>query len=176
MKNPKTHTVPFRRKRKGLTNYKKRLNLLKSGLPRLVIRPSSNNIQAQIVNYGPNGDVITASANSREIEKLGWTFHKGNAPTAYLVGLLLGTKVKDNKKAILDIGLQQAIKGSNIFACLKGALDAGLEINHSPKILPKDEKINGKTLAENNKDEKYAHIQEKFQEIKNKITQSEAEG
>jgi len=178
MKNPKTYTVQFRRKRQGKTNYKKRLKLLKSSLPRLVIRPSSKNIQAQIIKFDPKGDIIIASSHSREIEKLGWTFHKGNAAIAYLVGLSLGKKAKQNevKKAILDIGLKQPIKGSNIFACLKGALDAGLEIAHSPKILPKEDRINGKSLTANNKDERYAHIQEKFQEIKNKITQGDVEG
>lgn len=176
--NSKTKTVLHRRKRQGKTNYKKRLKLLKSGLPRLVIRLSSNNIQAQIIKYSSKGDLIISSASSRDVEKLGWAFHKGNAPTAYLVGLLIGKKAKQKEiqNAVLDIGLKQPIKGSNIFACLKGAIDAGIEINHSPKILPKEDRINGKSLAENKKDEKYVNIQEKFQEIKNKITQSDVKG
>lgn len=178
MKNHKIRTIQFRRKRKGKTNYKKRLNILKSSLPRLVVRISLNNTVAQIVEYSPAGDKIIISANSKEIEKIGWTFHKGNAPAAYLVGLLIGKKAKQKgiKKVIFDIGLKQPIKGSNIFACLKGALDAGLDIPHSPGIIPKEERINGKALAANHKEEKYAHIQEKFQEVKNKITKSDAEG
>ena len=47
-------SLPFRRKRKGKTNYKKRLKLLLSNKPRLVIRPFIKNIIAQIVEYHPN--------------------------------------------------------------------------------------------------------------------------
>ena len=42
-------TIYYRRKRSGLTNYKKRLSLLLSKKPRLVIRKSLNNMVAQVV-------------------------------------------------------------------------------------------------------------------------------
>jgi len=35
------------------------------------------------------------------------------------------------------------MKGSKIYAVLKGASDAGLEIPHSPDILPSEERIKG---------------------------------
>jgi len=38
MTNKTTFKVPFRRRKEGKTNYKKRLNMLKSGTPRLVAR------------------------------------------------------------------------------------------------------------------------------------------
>ena len=42
------HVLPYRRKREGRTNYKKRLALLKSGQPRLVIRRSNRYLQFQL--------------------------------------------------------------------------------------------------------------------------------
>ena len=50
MANKKTYTVPFRRKREGKTNYKKRLGLLKSKSLRLVVRKSNKHILVQLVD------------------------------------------------------------------------------------------------------------------------------
>ena len=50
--------------------------------------------------------------------------------------------------AILDIGLKSPIKGSKIFAALKGAVDAGLEIPHGDFVFPADERIRGEHIAE----------------------------
>jgi len=124
----KTYNVQKRRKRTGKTNYKKRLKLLLSHKLRLVVRPALKNITVQIVEYHPKGDKVVASANARELEKLGWKFNKGNLPAAYLTGLLAGTRAKEKgiKEAILDVGLNSSTKGSRIFACLKGTIDAGL--------------------------------------------------
>ena len=49
--------------------------------------------------------------------------------------------------ATLDIGLKSSIRGSKIFAVLKGAVDAGLNIPHNDIILPADERIKGRTFA-----------------------------
>ena len=51
MKKHKRFTVAVRRKRKGKTNYKKRLRLLLSSKPRLVVRTSSRNVLGQIIVY-----------------------------------------------------------------------------------------------------------------------------
>lgn len=47
------YRVPFRRRREGKTNYHKRLKLLKSKKPRLVVRKTLNHHIAQIVVYDP---------------------------------------------------------------------------------------------------------------------------
>ena len=145
----KKRTVQYKRKRESKTNYKKRLALLLSGQSRLVIRKSLNTITAQIVNYDPKGDKVVVSATSRELQKLGWKAHKANIPSAYLTGLLLGKKAKKKniKKAALDLGLQIPIKGGRLFAALKGAIDAGMEISHNEEALPSEERIAGKHIA-----------------------------
>ena len=41
----------FSRRRKGITNYRKRLALLKSGLPRAVVRFTNSKVTIQISNF-----------------------------------------------------------------------------------------------------------------------------
>ena len=153
----------FKRKRVGKTNYRKRLRLLLAGKPRLVVRKSLKNMIAQIVQYNEDGDKVILSAHTSELKKYGYEGSKGNVPASYLVGLLVGGKAKkkDIKELVLDIGLQNSIKGSRIYSVLKGCVDNGLNIPHSKEVLPKEDRINGK------------HIKDfdinKFEEIKKKI-------
>ena len=153
----------FKRKKLGKTDYRKRLKLLLANKPRLVVRKSLKNILVQIVEYGEKGDKVILSAHSSELKKYGWEGNKGNIPTSYLVGLLIGNKAKkkDFKELILDIGLQNSVKGSRIYSLLKGCIDMGLNVPHSKDILPMEERIKGK------------HIENfdgsKFEEVKNKI-------
>lgn len=144
------HVVPFRRKTEGKTNYKKRLSLLKSDKPRLVVRPSLKNIIAQIVIFEPKGDKVLLSVHSRKLLKLGWKAGTGNVPAAYLIGMIVGKEAKSKgiKTAILDLGLKPSVKASRIYAVVKGAKDAGLDIPCSSEILPGDDRINGKHIAE----------------------------
>jgi len=149
MPRGKTHIVPHRRRREGKTDYRLRLSLLKSGKPRLVVRKSSKNIVCQIVQYDKGGDKVAASADSRNLKKYGWNGHCGNLPAAYLTGLLCGTNAKKAgvKDAIFDIGLYASVKGSRLYAALKGAVDSGLSIPHSEEALPKQERIEGRHTA-----------------------------
>ncbi len=152
-------TVKFRRKREGKTNYNKRLRMLLSGKPRLVIRKSLSNIYAQIVIYQKGGDSVLVSANSTELESHGWKLGCGNIPAAYLVGLLVAKKAskKSLNHAICDIGLFPSSKGSRLYAALKGAIDGGLDVPHSDGILPDEKRLNGSHIADyakaNNKPE-----------------------
>jgi len=149
MVKDKIRPVQFRRKRERKTNYKKRISLLTSGKPRLVIRRSLCNINLQIIEYKPDGDNIILSANSKELVKLGYNLNRGNIPAAYLTGLLLGQKAKKKavKGAILDIGLNTHIKGSRIYAALKGVVDSGLKVPCSEEIFPPEERINGAHIS-----------------------------
>ena len=54
----------FSRRRKGITNYRKRLALLKSGIPRAVVRFSNAKITVQIIDFAKEGDKVLASASS----------------------------------------------------------------------------------------------------------------
>ena len=39
-------------------------------------------------------------------------------------------------------------KGNKIYACLKGVLDAGLNVPHSIEILPPEDRLSGKHIEE----------------------------
>jgi len=161
-KGPK-YSVPFRRRREGKTDYRARRALILSKVPRIVARGSLKHMTVQVVNAKVEGDEVLASAHSKELVRdYGWKGACGNVPAAYLTGLLCGLKAlqKGIKKVILDIGLRTPVKGSRVFAVLKGALDAGLEVPHSEEVLPDDSRIRGehianyaKTLASENPEE-----------------------
>lgn len=150
MATTKTFNVPYRRKREGKTNYKRRLGLLKSEKPRLVVRISLKHATAQLINYEPAGDKILVSAHSAELSKLGWKGSTGNLPASYLTGYLIGKKAKSKNvsEAILDLGLRTSVTGSRVYAVLKGAVDAGLNVPHSDDILPSADRLSGKHIAE----------------------------
>ena len=148
-KNPNL-IVPHRRQREGRTDYHQRLRLLKSREPRLVVRKSLNCFYCQVVMYEEKGDKVVASAVSSELKDFGWKFHGGNTPAAYLTGLLCAERAKKHKvtKAILDIGLYKITPGNTLFSALKGAVDGGLDVPHSEEILPSEDRISGKHIAE----------------------------
>lgn len=149
MKTPQRYTVSYRRKRAGLTNYKKRRLLLSGRLPRLVIRKSLHYIWLQVVGYGENGDTILAQSHSRELKALGWNFKANNLPAAYLTGLLLSRRCKESKvsELVLDLGLYSVVKGSRLFGALKGVLDGGVKVPSSPQILPDMKRIRGEHIV-----------------------------
>lgn len=169
MKLTPTYKMPFKRRRLGKTDYKKRLNLLLSKKPRLVVRRSLKYIQAQIVEFSQKGDRTLISASSRELKKLGWEFACDNLPAAYLTGLLIGKKAlaKGIKEAVLDSGLHASTKGNRIFAVVKGARDAGFHVPADESVLPPEERIKGLSIASHL--EKFKSLPEKFEEIREKI-------
>jgi len=142
--------VPFRRRRKGLTDYRTRMKMLLSGKPLLVVRKTNSQVIVQVVKPEVKGDQVLAQATGRELRtKFGWPASGKNTPAAYLVSYLAGLRALKAgvKEAILYIGLHRAVKGARVFAALKGALDAGLEIPHSPEVLPSEERIKGLHIA-----------------------------
>ncbi|MDO8555766.1 MAG: 50S ribosomal protein L18 [Nanoarchaeota archaeon] len=149
--NVRKKTLQLRRKREGRTDYNKRLSLLKSGLPRLVIRKSLRNVRAQIVEYHPDGDKVLLTVDTHHLLKsYGLKKLRCNSSTAYLVGLLIGKKalVKKITQAVLDIGLQRPVKNGVVFAALKGAVDAGMQIPYGEDILPDEKRIKGEHLKD----------------------------
>ncbi len=155
--------LPFRRRREGKTDYRKRLALLKSGRPRVVVRKSNKNIRVQFAVYDVTGDKIVTSAIGSELKKYGWDYSLSNTPAAYLTGLLAGKKAlkKGIKEGVLDIGLYTPRKGARIFAALKGVVDAGIEVPYGEEIVPSEDRLYGKHISE--------EIAEKVEEIKSKI-------
>jgi len=145
---PRYHVKP-RRQRDGITDYRKRLRLLRSGKTRMVIRKSLKNTQIQFVEYKEGGDSIVVSAISKElVKKYKWDFSTSTTPAAYLTGLLAGKRAKDKgiDECVLDIGRYRPVTGSKIFASVKGVIDAGIDIPHSEEKLPNEDRIMGKHL------------------------------
>ncbi|HLC36006.1 MAG TPA: 50S ribosomal protein L18 [archaeon] len=144
------YEVKFRRRREKKTNFLKRLALLKSKAPRLVVRCSNKLISAQVIEFNEKGDNTVASAVSSELKKFAWNGSGKNIPAAYLTGYLLAKKAlkKGIKKCVLDIGLKTPVKGSNVFAVLKGAVDAQLELPAGEEAFPKENKVNGKAVED----------------------------
>lgn len=174
----------FRRRREKRTDYKQRLALLKSGCVRLVVRRGLRYIHAQLIRYEKNGDKTICEEMSKNLRRYGWKAHCNNLPSAYLTGLLIGFKaLKHNiREAILDIGLQSSTKGNAIYALAKGAIDAGLKIPIGKEVLPNEDRIKGKHIADFAKKlkaepDKYKRqfsypaeeIQEHFEDVKKNI-------
>jgi len=143
--------VPFKRRRKGLTDYRTRMKMLLSGKPLLVVRKTNTQVIVQVAKPEVKGDRVLAQATGRELRtKFSWPASGKNTPAAYLAGYLAGLRAlrAGVKEAILYIDLHRAVKGAKVFATLKGALDAGLKVPHSPEILPSEERIKGLHIVE----------------------------
>jgi len=187
-----SYKVPFKRRRRNITNYAKRLALVKSGLPRMVVRASNKTIEVQFIRYEEKGDKIIVSVNSNELKKEGWN-PKRNTPTAYLTAYLCASKAKGEgiTEFVLDIGMATPSKGAIVFAGLKGAVDAGLKTNFNEgKIIENRIKGNhieeyAKSLKEKNEAEykrifssyleagiKPEEISKLFEDVKQKIASS----
>ena len=148
-------TVLYRRKREGKTDYNKRLKLLTSQKPRLLVRLTNNRVIGQVVVFSPLGDQVQEAVSSTLLKKYGWNSSMKNVPSAYLTGFILGKKAvkKGIKEAVLDTGFRKPLRNGKIYAFLKGAVDAGLIVPHGGKdIFPKQEVIEGQHLKNNVKD------------------------
>ncbi|HEV8359782.1 MAG TPA: 50S ribosomal protein L18 [Candidatus Thermoplasmatota archaeon] len=143
------YRVKFRRRREGRTDYRRRVALLKGRQPRVVVRRSLSNVRVQVVAFDPKGDKVLASADGRELAKLGLQGTSGKSvPAAYLTGVLAGQRAKQAgiRQAVLDLGRHTPNAGGRIFAALKGVLDAGLEVPHDEGVLPADERLKGQHI------------------------------
>ncbi len=142
--------IKFRRRRESVTDYRKRLSLVKSGIDRVIVRKSNRRIIGQVVKYKAEGDMVLVHADSAELSAFGWP-SRPNRPTAYLTGLLLAKKSGSSAGSdhILDIGLASPVKDSIPFVFAKGCIDGGMTIRGSIAV---DEKVynysNAKYAAE----------------------------
>ena len=144
------YKVPRKRRREGKTNYYKRYRMIKSGKRiRAVIRKTNKYTIVQIIEFAPQGDITHVGVNSKILFKLGWKGDPNNTPAAYLTGLIAGLKAKKLgiTYAVPDIGLHRPVKGSRIFAAIKGLRDAGIEVPASEEVLPSEERIQGEHIA-----------------------------
>ncbi len=186
-----SYRVKFRRRREGLTDYYLRTKLLKSGLPRVVVRVSNKHVRVMIVSSKPFGDITLASAFSQELRKFDWPFSLNNTPAAYLTAYLAGLRClkKGFSEGILDIGLHKPVKGGRVYAACSGLLDAGFKVRVNESMLPEESRIRGghivnyfkasggkgfsKYVSEGLKVENMPKI---FEEVKNRIGEAVEHG
>ncbi|MDR0523277.1 MAG: 50S ribosomal protein L18 [Candidatus Methanoplasma sp.] len=142
------YRVAFRRRRENRTDYYARRKLLASQEPRAVVRRSNKNVAVQFIGFDMAGDVVEASATTRELKKYGWEHSCSSIPAAYLVGYLAGRRAAKAgiEYAVLDIGMQAPKHGGVLFSAVKGMADAGLEVPHSEAVLPSEDRILGKHI------------------------------
>ncbi|MBT3261986.1 50S ribosomal protein L18 [Candidatus Woesearchaeota archaeon] len=166
MKNITKNGLPYKRKRQGRTDYRKRLSLLKAGRPRLVIRRSLKNIVIQLVQFTPDGDKVLSSTSSQTLPKShGLKGSLKNIPTAYITGLLAGNKIKELKirEVVPDLGSRKPHTTGAIFAALKGITDAGVSISHGKEleasVFPVEERLKGEHVTK----------KQNYEEIINKL-------
>jgi len=146
MVSKKPRAVSYRRRRNQQTDYRKRLSLLKSRLPRIVVRVSNKRITMQVVEFHPDGDKVLLTIDSSMLTSFGWKHSVRNLPAGYLTGYLLGKRA-NVKECIVDTGLLQPLKGSLIYAAVKGAMDAGLNVRVDQAIFPSEERSTGAHIA-----------------------------
>jgi len=129
----------------------------------MVVRKSLKNTQIQFIEYKESGDNIIASAKSNELTKYNWKFSTSSTPAAYLTGILAGKRAVDKgiSECVFDIGRNQPVTGSKIFASLKGVTDAGITCPHDEEKIPNEDRLMGKHLDKN--------IMPAINEVKNKI-------
>jgi large subunit ribosomal protein L18 len=143
-----TYINTLKRIRQHKTNYRKRSAILIGRRPFITSKISNQNISAQTLQPTLTGDVVIASAHSRELIQYGWKGSMNNMPACYLTGLLLGRKSmeKGSANAVLYTGNDAFT--TRVAACLKGLVDSGLNIPVSKESLPDKDRVSGKHIAE----------------------------
>jgi large subunit ribosomal protein L18 len=140
------HTL--KRIRTHKTNYRKRQALLISKQDFVTIKITNQNVIAQVLKPEIQGDIVRVSTHSRELRQYGWKGSLNSLPACFLVGLVLGRKAleKGVDKAVLYIGNKPFT--SRIAACMKGIVQAGINIPISSESYPTEHRLNGQHIAE----------------------------
>lgn len=136
-----------KRRLENKTNYLKRLNLLKSGIPRLVLRKTNRYLISQYIESYQAQDKVVFGVDSRKLVKYGWPENlKGSlkgVPAAYLLGFLVGKKIVADKlkTPVIDLGLYRVIPKTKIHSFIKGIIDSGVKIKDDKENFPEEERI-----------------------------------
>lgn len=138
----------FRRRKAGVTDYRRRLKLLRGRMPRAVVRVSNTRTTCQLVSWAADGDLVAVSMTGSDlVKKYGWPEGRSlkSVPASYLVGFAMGKAAVASgaDEAVLDIGLAANSRGGRVYAALKGMSDAGLEIPHNEDVYPEEDRLNG---------------------------------
>ena len=162
-----------KRRRKNMTDYKKRIGLLKGNRPRIVFRKTNRYLIAQYTTSIETKDRVEIGVNSIALMNYGWPKEFKNSlksmPAAYLLGFIMGKKIINEKKQvpIADFGMTRVLHKSKVFAFIKGLIDSGVGIGTGEKkdAFPSEERIMGKNLKKD--------FSERFKEIKSKISKKQ---
>ena len=129
---------------------------------RFVVRISRKNVICQVISSKLDHDEVLCVAQSNELTRYGIPVGLKNYSACYCTGLLLARRlltklgiatifpgvekvtgeyedIEDADlerrpfKCYLDIGLKRSTTGARVFAAMKGAVDGGIYIPHSPK-------------------------------------------
>ncbi len=146
--------VRKRRRREGKTDYKARINLLRSGKDRIVFRKTNRYVIGQYIKSEEAKDYVLVGLTSKQLLEYGWPQSSRGSlkslPACYLTGFLLGKKILDKygegTESIFDIGLLRSIVKSRVYSFLKGVVDAGIKVNYKEDMFPEKERLEGKYL------------------------------
>ena len=100
----------FRRRKAGLTDYRRRLKLLRGRKSRAVVRISNTRTTCQLVDWAASGDLVKVTMTGSDLmKKYGWPedFSQKSVPASYLVGFAMGKAAvaQGSEQAVLDVGL-----------------------------------------------------------------------
>jgi len=158
--------IPKRRRRERKTDYKLRLNLLKSGNPRIVIRKTNKHFTVQAVESNEAQDKITLGLTSQVLLKEGldkkYSGSLKSIPAGYLTGLLFAKKLGTKQEYIIDFGMTRTIPGNRTYSVLKGLIDGGAKIKTGETVFPTEERINGEHLKDD--------VKSAFNKLKEKLS------
>lgn len=152
-----------RRRKEYKTDYKKRFELLKGGLPRIIFRRTNRYLIIQYVVSKEAQDKIIFGIDSKELLKYGWPEKESikSIPASYLTGYLFGKKILSKKldTPVLDFGMTRVLHKTKVYAFIKGLVDSGIKVGCEKENFPEESRIKGE------------HLKNKipFDEIKNKI-------
>ncbi|MDY6769183.1 MAG: 50S ribosomal protein L18 [Candidatus Nanohaloarchaea archaeon] len=165
------YEVPLKRRREGRTDYGRRLEMLKSGDLRAVVRVSNSHTDIQLIGYGDGGDETVVSASSGDLTRFGWDRHTGNLPAAYLTGVLAGKQAQSEgvDRAVPDLGAEDRKDGSRHYAAVKGMQDAGLDVPADDDVLPTDERAEGGHIEDGG-------VRKAVEDVKKNIAEEYGEG
>lgn len=138
-----------KRRKECKTDYKLRMGLLQSSLPRIVVRRTNKYFIVQIVESKEAQDKVLSGVTSKDLLENGWNEKFAGSlksiSAAYLTGYLLAKKVKKGD-FILDLGMAVQKKAGRIYAVAAGLVDGGLKVRVSDKVLPSKERLMGEHL------------------------------
>jgi len=156
-----------KRRKENKTDYKNRIDLLKSEKPRLVFRKTNKYFIIQYILSEEGKDKIVFGTTSKDLLRNGWPeSFKGSLksiPAAYLTGYLVGKKIQAKKleTPIVDLGMIRTLHKTKVFGFLKGIIDSGLEISCKEEAFPEEERISGASMKED--------FSKEFEKIKNNL-------